>query len=98
MTRYFVKNIETGESIEVLPHTAGEGTFSFAPASLAGGDGYEFANSKELYTFDNADASGEFVNNDVVQLDITGKWDISKTAEDFTPEVVEEVAPESPIE
>ena len=72
--KYFVFN--DTEEIEVLPHTAGEGVFSFANANLAGTDGW--ANPEVLYTFDNGDKDGAFVNNDVVQLDVTGVWDIRK--------------------
>lgn len=80
--KYFVFN-DTQE-IEVLPHTAGDGVFSFADASLAGTDG--LANPEVLYTFANGDKDGAFVNNDVVQLDVTGVWDIKKV-EDTEPVV-----------
>lgn len=90
LTKYFVVNKATGEKIEVLPHTSGQGTFSFNEKSLADNDpeqdGSDFANDTTLYTFTNgiedADADGyidnpgDFVNNDVEQLDVTGEWDI----------------------
>lgn len=75
-TKYFVINKDTGEKKEVLPHTAGEGYFGFADASLANTDGWK--DPEFLYCYDNADQDGAFVNNDVEQLDQTGVWDIVK--------------------
>jgi hypothetical protein len=61
------------EKFEVIPHTAGEGVFSFAKP--AEGEAWENA---ELYTFENLAQDGDFVNNDIEQLDVTGTYDIVK--------------------
>lgn len=104
--KYFVKNIETGETIEVLPWQAGNGVYRFNEASLAQNDpeqdASEFMADQTVYEFANGttdadndgsiDEMGAFVNNDIVQLDVTGKWDIFKT------EINEEVAEESSVD
>ena len=72
-TKYFVRNVETGEKIQVLSHTAGDGTFSFADASLAGTEAWE--NPEVLYTFENVNKDGEFTRPDSEQKDVTGVWD-----------------------
>lgn len=79
-TKYFVFPAgKPEEKFEVLPHTAGEGEFSFAKkeASETGNlnDWYE---ATPLYTFANPDQDGAFVNNDIAQLDVTGEYDIMK--------------------
>lgn len=93
ITKYFVFPAgKPEEKIEVLPHTAGNGSFSFNEASLAKNDpeqdGSDFVADKTLFTFTNGiedanadgyiDNPGDFVNNDVEQLDITGVYDIVK--------------------
>lgn len=92
MLKYFVVNKASGEKIEVLPHTSADGLFSFNEAALAKNDpeqdGSDFVADKTLYTFANGtldadfdgniDALGDFVNNDVPQLDVSGEWDIVK--------------------
>lgn len=73
-TKYFVFPVgKPEEKFEVIPHTAGEGTFSFAKP--AEGEAWENA---ELYTFANEAQDGAFVNNDILQADITGTYDILK--------------------
>ena len=67
------------EKFEVLPHTAGDSTFSFALASASKtGDLQDWFNATPLYTWENEDKDGAFVNNDVEQLDMTGVYDIVK--------------------
>lgn len=86
MTKYFVINVNTGERIEVLPHDGGNGAFGFADAKLAETEQwvtpdvvYTFANGVEDADQDGSiDNLGDFVNNDVAQLDLTGEWDIVK--------------------
>lgn len=93
VTKYFVFPAgKPEERIEVLPHTAGNGFFSFNEASLAKNDpeqdGSDFVKDNTLYTFTNGiedanadgyiDNCGDFVNNDITQLDVTGMWDIVK--------------------
>lgn len=78
-TKYFVFPAgKPEEKFEVLPHTAGDGTFSFAKASAAKtGDINDWYNA-ELYTWANENKDGAFVNNDTEQLDVTGVYDIAK--------------------
>jgi hypothetical protein len=38
----------------------------------------EFDAPTQVFVFDNQDADGAFVNNDVEQLDVTGTWDIMR--------------------
>jgi hypothetical protein len=64
------------EKFEVLPHTAGDNTFSFAKADLAGTEAW--GSPEMLFTWENALEDGAFVNNDVEQLDVTGEYDIVK--------------------
>lgn len=74
-TKYFVFPVgKPEEKFEVLPHTAGEGTFSFARVKFAGEDW----DNAPLYTFANEAQDGAFVNNDILQADITGTYDILK--------------------
>lgn len=76
-TKYFVFPAGTPEEkIEVLPHTFGDGVVSFAKAELK--DTVEWEAPEVLYTWENADQDGAFVNNDVEQLDVTGEYDIVK--------------------
>lgn len=62
------------EKFEVIPHTFGDNSVSFAKAGLEG-DAWTNA---ELFTWANAHDDGAFVNNDVAQLDVTGTFDIVK--------------------
>jgi len=62
------------EKFEVIPHTFGDDTVSFAKTGLEGED---WTNA-ELFTWANPFDSGAFVNNDVEQLDVTGTYDIVK--------------------
>jgi hypothetical protein len=72
--KYFVFPVgKPEEKFEVSPHTAGEGVFSFAKP--AEGEAWENA---ELYTFANEGQDGAFVNNDILQADVTGTYDIVK--------------------
>lgn len=73
MTKDYVRNVTTGEKIEVLPHTAGDGTFSFANADLADTSGWE--TPEVMYTFANENKDGEFTKPESTQLDVTGEWD-----------------------
>ena len=105
MIKYFVKNIETGETKEVEPYIHGDTVEDanltadtvFVPVEL------DTVNLKtddalagEHYTFENADNTGAFVNNDIVQLDLTGKWDIFKA--EINEEETTPVAEESSVE
>lgn len=81
--KYFVVNVETGEKIEVLAHTAGEGTFSFARAELAGKPEWETVSAEEMFTFPNIDKDGKFAEDHNSTLDVTGKWDfVAEEVED----------------
>lgn len=82
-TKYFVFPAgKPEEKFEVLPHTSGDqdgnGTddFGFVDANLANTEAW--AKPEVKYVWENADADGAFVNNDVEQLDVTGKYDIVK--------------------
>jgi len=77
-TKYFVFPAgKPEERFPVLPHMAGETTFSFAHESASQtGDLKDWFYAEPLYTWDNKDKDGAFVNNDVEQLDVTGVYDI----------------------
>lgn len=79
-TKYFVFPAgKPEEKFEVIPHTAGNETFSFANAEAAKtGDLNDWYNASPLYTWENKNKDGAFVNNDTEQLDVTGVYDIVK--------------------
>ena len=59
---YVITNKDTGESIDVLPHTAGEGVVSFAPVAEAGTD--VWVESPTLYEFQNPDNDGSNLSSE----------------------------------
>lgn len=79
-TKYFVFPAgKPEEKFDVIPHTAGEGTFSFAKKEASEtGNLNDWYNASPLFTWANAEKDGAFVNNDVEQLDVTGEYDIVK--------------------
>jgi len=70
---YFVVNKTTGEEVEVLYHTAGDGVAQFVKAELAGTPDWE--TTTDFYTFANPNKDGEFTQPESGQLDVTGEWD-----------------------
>lgn len=79
ITKYFVFPAgKPEEKFEVLPHTAGNGTFSFAKKETSQTGNVNDWYDAELYTWANEQKDGAFVNSDVEQLDVTGTYDIVK--------------------
>lgn len=91
--RYFVVNVNTGEKIQVLPHSAGDTTdspeipdesFGFAKAELAGTP--EWEKPEVMFWFENMNKDGEFAKPESTQLDITGEWDFVTETQEVNPD------------
>ena len=81
-TKYFVFNDAEEKEVEHrggVNLESGQGAL-FLPigAELTDEGTLESYEGKEAFIFENLDKDGAFVNNDVVQLDISGVWDIRK--------------------